>query len=160
MDREAFEADVMKAGKRSGLKILGPIRKAIFAALGERDHERRRSVGTAMVGRSLTANSGTPRTSHCRTVRRCPCQWTSGRDKPNDRLVEAFREDINAYIAREVLPHVPDAWVDYDKTRVGYEIPINRHFYVYKPPRMLDQIEAEITSLEEEIAGLLKGLAA
>ena len=41
-------------------------------------------------------------------------------------------------MAREVLPHVPDAWVDYDKTKVGYEIPINRHFYVYKPPRPLD----------------------
>ena len=61
---------------------------------------------------------------------------------------------------REVLPHVPDAWVDYTKTKVGYEIPINRHFYVYKAPRPLDQIEADITRLEEEIAGLLKGLVA
>ena len=83
-----------------------------------------------------------------------------GPDKPNDRLVEAFRADIDAYIAREVLPHVPDAWVDYDKTKVGYEIPINRHFYVYKPPRPLDQIEVDITKLEGEIAGLLKGLVA
>ena len=62
--------------------------------------------------------------------------------------------------AREVLPHVPDAWVDYDKTKVGYEIPINRHFYVYQPPRPLDEIEADITALEGEIAGLLKGLVA
>ena len=55
---------------------------------------------------------------------------------------------------------MPDAWVDYSKTKVGYEIPINRHFYVYKPPRPLDQIEADITNLEGEIAGLLKGLVA
>ena len=55
---------------------------------------------------------------------------------------------------------MPDAWVDYDKTKVGYEIPINRHFYVYKPPRPLDEIEADITALEGEIAGLLKGLVA
>ena len=47
-------------------------------------------------------------------------------------------------MAKEVLPHVPDAWVDYDKTKVGYEIPINRHFYVYKPPRALDDIEKDI----------------
>ena len=51
---------------------------------------------------------------------------------------------------REVLPHVPDAWVDYDKTKIGYEIPINRHFYVYKSPRPLDQIEADINKLERQ----------
>ena len=83
-----------------------------------------------------------------------------GPDKPNDELVEAFRELIDDYIAREVLPHVPDAWVDYEKTKIGYEIPINRHFYVYKPPRPLNKIEADITTLEGEIAGLLKGLIA
>jgi len=59
-----------------------------------------------------------------------------------------------------VLPHVPDAWVDYAKTKIGYEIPINRYFYVYKPPRPLAEIGADITSLEAEIAGLLKGLVA
>ena len=83
-----------------------------------------------------------------------------GPDKPNDRLVEAFRGDIDAYMAREVLPHVPDAWVDYPKTKVGYEIPINRHFYVYKEPQPLDLIKADVTCLEEEIARLLKGLVA
>ena len=59
-----------------------------------------------------------------------------------------------------MLPHVPDAWVDYSKTKVGYEIPINRHFYVYEPPRPLDEIEADIARIEGEIAGLLKGLVA
>jgi type I restriction enzyme M protein len=63
-------------------------------------------------------------------------------------------------MAREVLPHVPDAWVDYSKTKLGYEIPINRHFYVYKPPRPLKAIEQDIETLEGEIAGLLKGLVA
>lgn len=53
---------------------------------------------------------------------------------------------------------MPDAWVDYTKTKIGYEIPVNRHFYVYKPPRALKEIEADITSLEGEIAGLLRGL--
>ena len=83
-----------------------------------------------------------------------------GPKKPNARLVDVFRNEIDAYIGREVLSHVPDAWVDYDKTKVGYEIPINRHFYVYNPPRPLDEIEADIARLEDDIAGLLKGLVA
>ena len=66
-----------------------------------------------------------------------------------------LREDVAAYIAREVLPHVPDAWVDESKTKVGYEIPLNRHFYVYEPPRPLDEIEADLRVLEHEIVGLL-----
>ena len=64
-------------------------------------------------------------------------------------------EDVTAYIAREVLPHVPDAWVVQSKTKVGYEIPLNRHFYVYEPPRPLEEIEADLQALEQEIAGLL-----
>jgi type I restriction enzyme M protein len=79
---------------------------------------------------------------------------------PNEDLMDAMRPAIDAYIAAEVLPHVPDAWVDYAKTKVGYEIPINRHFYVYKPPRPLTEIEADIAALEGEIAGLLEGLVA
>ena len=44
----------------------------------------------------------------------------------------------------EVIPHVPDAWVDESKTKVGYEIPLNRHFYVYEPPRPLEEIESDL----------------
>lgn len=64
-------------------------------------------------------------------------------------------EDINEYFAREVIPHVPDAWIDYDKTKVGYEIPFTRHFYVYTPPRPLAEIDAELRELEEQIQKLL-----
>jgi type I restriction enzyme M protein len=64
---------------------------------------------------------------------------------------------IEAFIRREVLPHVPDAWIDGDKTVVGYEIPFTRHFYKYVPPRPLEEIEAEIRVLEGEI---VKALAA
>ena len=89
-----------------------------------------------------------------------PLPMQFGPDKPNEDLVAAFRKVIDDYIAREVLPHVPNAWVDYTKTKVGYEIPINRHFYVYKPPRPLDEIETDISTLEGEIADLLEGLVA
>ena len=159
MDREALEADMMKGAVRAGLKIPAPIKKAIFAALGERDRDAsicRDAKGRPEPDSELRDTENIPLPPGTAL----PLPLDFGPDKPNDRLVAAFRGDIDAYMAREVLPHVPDAWVDYDKTKVGYEIPINRHFYVYKPPRPIDQIEADITRLEEEIAGLLEGLVA
>ena len=71
----------------------------------------------------------TPRTSHLPSWKWCcPSRWTSGRTNPTTGWFAAFRGDVDVYMAREVLPHVPDAWVDYDKTKVGYEIPINQAF--------------------------------
>ncbi|WP_103514676.1 class I SAM-dependent DNA methyltransferase [Streptomyces sp. SM10] len=64
-------------------------------------------------------------------------------------------EDVEEYLKREVHPHVPDAWIDHTKTKVGYEIPFTRHFYVYKPPRPLAEIDAELKTLEAEIQALL-----
>ncbi|WP_327430485.1 type I restriction-modification system subunit M [Streptomyces sp. NBC_01236] len=64
-------------------------------------------------------------------------------------------EGIEDYFKREVVPHVPDAWIDHSKTKIGYEIPFTRHFYVYKPPRPLAEIDAELKSLEAEIQALL-----
>ncbi|MEJ8660999.1 type I restriction-modification system subunit M [Streptomyces sp. MS1.AVA.4] len=64
-------------------------------------------------------------------------------------------DDVEDYLKREVLPHVPDAWIDHTKTKIGYEIPFTRHFYVYKPPRPLAEIDAELKSLEAEIQALL-----
>ena len=58
--------------------------------------------------------------------------------------------------AREVLPHVPDAWVDESKTKIGYEINFNRYFYKYVPPRPLEEIEADLRKIEAEIEILLK----
>ncbi|MFN8076744.1 MAG: class I SAM-dependent DNA methyltransferase [Kineosporiaceae bacterium] len=64
-------------------------------------------------------------------------------------------EDIDEYFQREVIPHVPDAWIDHTKTKVGYEIPFTRHFYVYTPPRPLAEIDAELRDLEAQIQKLL-----
>ncbi|EEN86968.1 N-6 DNA Methylase [Rhodococcus erythropolis SK121] len=64
-------------------------------------------------------------------------------------------EDIDEYFAREVTSHVPDAWIDREKTKVGYEIPITRHFYAYTPPRPLVEIDAELSELENQIQKLL-----
>lgn len=157
LDRAAFDADVTHAAKGAGLKLPAPVRKTIFAALGERDPDAaicRDAKGQPEPDSELRDTENIPLPSSTTM----PLPMDFGPDKPNDRLVAAFRNEIDAYIAREVLPHMPDAWVDYDKTKIGYEIPINRHFYVYKPPRPLVEIEADITTLETEIAGLLKGL--
>ncbi|MCF8999834.1 type I restriction-modification system subunit M [Acinetobacter nectaris] len=83
-------------------------------------------------------------------------------DKEADlsELLPQVRKHCDAYFKAEVLPHVSDAWIDYSKTKVGYEIPINRHFYVYTPPRPLDEIKAEIVELEREIMQMLGGLSA
>ncbi|MER5260052.1 class I SAM-dependent DNA methyltransferase [Streptomyces sp. NPDC002855] len=66
-----------------------------------------------------------------------------------------LEEDIDAYMKREVLEHVPDAWVDHTKTKIGYEIPFTRQFYVYEPPMPLEAIDAELMSLETEVRRLL-----
>lgn len=183
MDREQFEADLDRAAKRFGPKLPAPMKKAIFAALGERDPKAERCIDRVwedgkgeedrMAGRF--ADEADPgcviryeADSELRDTENIPLPagttlplpMAFGPDMPNDDLVAAMRPAIDAYIAAEVLPHVPDAWVDYAKTKVGYEIPINRHFYVYKPPRPLAEIEADIQALEGEIADLLKGLVA
>ncbi|MFM2329179.1 MAG: hypothetical protein RLZZ494_1282 [Pseudomonadota bacterium] len=64
-----------------------------------------------------------------------------------------------AYFAREVLPHAPDAWIDSEKTKVGYEIPFNRHFYVFEPPRSLHEIDEELKSVTSSIMKMLGELA-
>jgi len=110
------------------VKVAAPLEKAILAALGERDEN-------AQI---------------CR-VKGAPEPDSELRDYENVPL----KEDVDSYLAREVLPHVPDAWVDHSKTKVGYEIPFTRHFYVYTPPRPLGVIEAEIRQLESEIQGML-----
>ena len=87
------------------------------------------------------------------------CRDKHGKSEPDPDLRDSesvpLKENIEQYFKREVLPHVPDAWIDHSKTKVGYEIPLNRHFYRYEPPRPLEEIEAEIKTLEGEIVGML-----
>ncbi len=67
-----------------------------------------------------------------------------------------LKDDIDAYFEREVRPHVPDAWMDRDKDKIGYEINFNRHFYEYTPPRPLEQIDADLKKAEEKVVRLLR----
>jgi len=136
-DREAFEAALKAAQKRAQVKLTAPLRKAILSALSERDE-------SAEVCRD---SKGTPEPdSDLRDYEQVP-----------------LTEDVAEFFAREVLPHVPDAWIDEGWTderdgragRVGYEINFNRYFYRYQPPRPLEEIEADIRALEADIVRML-----
>jgi type I restriction enzyme M protein len=128
--RDGFVADLKALDKKCGTRLAGPELKAVLAALGERDEAA----------------------EICRNVQGNPEPDADLRDTESVPL----KENIDAYFKREVLPHVPDAWIDHSKTKVGYEIPLNRHFYRYEPPRALEVIEADIKTLEEEILEMLK----
>jgi hypothetical protein len=133
-DREAFLTDLKTVAHEKGIRLSATELKAVINALGERDE-------TAEICRDKNGN---------------PEPDPELRDTENVPLTES----IEAYFEREVLPHVPDAWIDHDKTKVGYEIPLNRHFYRYEPPRPLEEIEADIKGLESDILSLLKEVTA
>jgi type I restriction enzyme M protein len=141
-DREAFEKALKQACKASGLKLAAPIKKAILSALSERDEDAE------------------------------VCRDAKGDLEPDTELRDTelvpLGVDWETYVAEEVTPFVPDAWVDTtvrdpkdgEVGRVGYEINFNRYFYQYVPPRPLEEIDEELKALEAEIAGLLKEVAA
>lgn len=130
LSRSAFSKDMEKALKTAGIKAGAPLKKTILAALGERDENAE------------------------------ICTDAKGNSEPDSELRDyenvPLKEDIEAYFKREVIPHVPDAWIDYDKTKVGYEIPFNRHFYKYVPPRSLEEIDADLDKVTAEILELLQ----
>jgi type I restriction enzyme M protein len=64
-------------------------------------------------------------------------------------------ENIHDYFLREVKPHVPEAWIDLDKTKIGYEISFNKYFYQHKPLRAIEEVSKEILALEQENEGLI-----
>lgn len=86
-----------------------------------------------------------------------------GKPQPDANLRDTenvpLGEDVETYFKREVLPHAPDAWIDHEKTKVGYEIPFNRHFYVFKPPRELAEIDAELKIVTDRIVTMIGGLS-
>ena len=87
-----------------------------------------------------------------------------GKPQPDSSLRDTenvpLNEDVETYFKREVLPHAPDAWIDHDKTKIGYEIPFNRHFYVFEPPRELAAIDADLKQCTDRILTMIKGLTA
>jgi type I restriction enzyme M protein len=87
-----------------------------------------------------------------------------GRPQPDANLRDTenipLSEDVESYFKREVLVHVPDAWIDHEKTKVGYEIAFNRFFYVFEQPRNLAEIDAELKECTDRIKTMIDGLIA
>ena len=138
--RDAFTADLENVLKYVGLKLKAPVLKAILAGIGERDD-------TAEI-----------------------CRDSDGNPEPDSDLNDTenvpLKENVQTYFAREVTPHVPDAWIDLTTCdakdgqvgRVGYEIPVNRHFYVFQPPRPLSAIDADLKATTDRILTMIGGL--
>ncbi len=135
-----------------------PVRKAILEALSERDPTAEictDSRGNAEPDPQLRDSELVPLPKGVEL----PPLGQNDENTP-DEMLKLTKGKIDEYMQAEVLPHVPDAWVNYGNTKIGYEIPINRHFYVYEPPRPLDEIKGEIDELEGQIMAMLKGLSA
>lgn len=128
-NREAFLKVLTPVLTSSGLKLGAPALKAVLAGLSERDESA----------------------DVCKGPKGKPEADTELRDTENVPL----SENIQTYFTREVFPHVPDAWIDETKTKVGYEIPFTRHFYKYVAPRSLEEIDSDLNTLISEITGLL-----
>ncbi len=134
-DRDEFVTELRDALRKAGLTKPGaPLVKTIWSTLGEHDDE-------AAIVTDAKGNS-----------------------EPNPTLRDTenipLTDDIEEYFAREVLPHVPNAWIDHHKTKVGYEIPFTRHFYRYIPPRPLDEIQKDLRVLVSEIQTILAEVGA
>jgi type I restriction enzyme M protein len=132
-DRDAFSGHLKTLLSRSGQKFPTLLFNAIITGLSERDE----TASPCMKGGSPEPDADL-------------------RDTENVPLTE----DIQTYFEREVLPHAPDAWIDHDKTRKGYEIPFTRHFYRFEPPRPLAEIDADLRRLSTEIQEMLREIAA
>ena len=142
MDRSDFIRDIRDHFSSAGVKIGEPTIKEMVSYFGESHDEA------------------------------AICRDKNGNPEPDPKLRDhelvPLGEDFEAYVAREVTPFVPEAWVDTSHTdprdegvgRVGYDINFNRYFYQYVPPRPLAEIDAELKALEAEIAGLLKEVVA
>jgi type I restriction enzyme M protein len=127
--RKEFQQVLGPALAAAGLRLPTPAMKTVWAAVSIPDPD-------GEVQRDSKSN---------------PLPDPDLRDAENVPLDENFHD----YLTREVLPHVPDAWIDETKTKIGYEIPFTRQFYVYTPPRPLAEIDAEIKALEAEIQHLI-----
>ena len=139
LDRAVFEEALSEAARKAELKLATPIRKAILSALSERNAEAE------------------------------ICRDRDGRPEPDPELRDTenvlLSDDAQSFFEREVRPHVPDAWIDTTRRDpqdgevglVGYEINFNRYFYEYRPPRPLEEIEADIQRVEKGDRGHAAG---
>jgi len=156
-DRKEFLKYLDEVIDSTGIDIDAPLYKTIVSALSEKDPEAeicRDSKGNPEPDADLRDAEMVPLPDKIKL----PLPIDYNKKAKNDNLLALVKDHCEAYLKKEVLPHVPDAWIDHGKTKVGYEIPLTRHFYVYEPPRPLSELELDIEKVEGEILGMLKKL--
>ena len=128
-NREKFTQDLKEAFEGQGDTVKAPVIKMLIKALSERDDAA----------------------DICKDAKGEPEEDSDLRDFENVPL----QDDVEEYFSREVLPHVPDAWMDRSKDKIGYEINFTKEFYEYKSLRSLDEIRKDILALEKEAGGVM-----
>ncbi|MEY4592408.1 MAG: hypothetical protein RIR18_1303 [Pseudomonadota bacterium] len=153
-NRPAFESVLDAALKKAAIKVSAPAKKAILAALSERDPK----ADICLDAKGNPEPDADLRDTEIVALPEdiaLPLPLGFDNETGHEELLILVEDHCEAYLKAEVLPHVKDAWIDHSKTKVGYEIPLTRHFYVYQPPRPLDEIASEISKLEKDIMAML-----
>jgi type I restriction enzyme M protein len=161
-NRDKFEAQIKPAFVDAGIKFETALKKALLASgsLGEKDpgaDECTNSKGDFEADGDLRDTENVPLPKNISLP--LPLGYENkGMNKgkvDKTELLALVEKHCEQYLAEEVLPYRPDAWIDHTKIKLGYEIPFNRHFYEYVPPRELVDIAADIKGLEQEIIDML-----
>jgi hypothetical protein len=148
-------ADAAAASASRHLDVCNPIRR-----VGRRTLRHGLRGGSHTVAGACVEIGGRARPARNRRLRPRAIQTDAYRLARKPLARTAGRgSNRRAPSAREVLPHAPDAWIDHDKTKVGYEIPFNRHFYVFKPPRPLAEIDADLKVVTDRIVAMIGELS-
>lgn len=153
-NRAEFESLLSETLQNAGLKLGAPLKKAILAALSERDPH----ADICLDAKGKPEPDPELRDTEIVSLPNetsLPLPLNYDNETGHDQLLTLVKDHCVEYLQQEVLPHVADAWIDHSKTKVGYEIPLTRHFYVYQPPRPLEEISGEISQLEKDIMAML-----
>lgn len=150
LNREAFNRDLGKHLGDHGLKLTTAQRKILWQTIGV--HDEKADICVIPSGKSKGEIEADPA---LRDTENVPFGWGD-----YSKTHEALEETVQAYFDSEVKPHVEDAWIDWEKTKTGYEIPFTRHFYTYEPPRPLDEIDSDLNRVVGEIMEMLQAVEA
>lgn len=165
-DRRVFEKELAEAFKEADIVLEAPLRSALLApgSLGEKDPTAEICLdpkGKPEPDADLRDTENVPFPPGIALP--LPLDYEGKKNKGKvdvSALLALVQDHCEAYLKAEVLPYRSDAWIDHSKIKVGYEVPFNRHFYQYEPPRPLAEIEADIKGLEKEIMAMLEDVTA
>lgn len=150
LNRETFNRDLASHLRDHGVTLTTPQRKSLWQTIGVHDE------AADICRHASGALKGEPEPDPAlRDTENVPFGW-GGHPKTH----EALKDTVQAYFEAEVKPHLENAWIDWDKTKTGYEIPFTRHFYTYEPPRSLEAIDEDLNRVVGEILEMLREVEA